>query len=76
LSGQVGLAGRRPAVAVSASAVGLALVGAGLFGLVHIVGNTWRGNPRAATFGWELSAVSFALLAGLGWLLRRDAGVR
>jgi hypothetical protein len=76
LSGQVGLAGRRPAVTVSASAVGLALLGAGLFGLVHIVGGAWRGNPRAATFGWELSAASFALLAGLGWLLRRDAGVR
>ena len=63
-------------VTVSASAVGLALVGAGLFGLVHIVGGTWRGNPRAATFGWELAAVSFALLAGLGWLLRRNAEVR
>jgi hypothetical protein len=63
-------------VAVSASAVGLALLAAGLFGLVHIVGGTWRGNPRAAIFGWELAAVSFALLAGLGWLLRRNAEVR
>jgi hypothetical protein len=51
----------------------LALVGAGLFGLWHVVvGGLVNGNPRAATFGVELAAVSAALLA-LVWFLRRRA---
>jgi hypothetical protein len=48
----------------------LALVGAGLFGLWHVVvGGLVNGNARAATFGVELAAGSGALLA-LVWFLR------
>ena len=53
--------------------VGLGLVGALLFGLIHIVGGTWHDNPQAVEFGVGLAAVSGVLLAGLVLLVRRRA---
>jgi hypothetical protein len=53
------------------AAVGLGLLGALLFGLVHIVGGTWHDNPRAVEFGIGLAAVSGVLLAALIVLVRR-----
>ena len=64
-----------PGIARAALAlVVLALVGAGLFGLWHVVvGGLVNGNPRAAAFGVGLAAASGGLLA-LVWFARRRAG--
>lgn len=52
----------------------LALLGAGLFGLWHIVvGGFVNGNPRAATFGVGLAAASGSALV-LVWFARRRTG--
>ncbi len=68
-----GLAGRPPGIVVAIVIVGLGLLGADLFGIVHIVGGSLRGNARAATFGVELAAITTALLGGLAWTVRRTA---
>jgi hypothetical protein len=52
--------------------VGLGLVGALLFGLIHIVGGTWHDNPQAVEFGVGLAGVSGVLLAGLVVFVRRQ----
>ncbi len=70
LARRLGWAGHAAATRVGAGIGSLVLVGAGLFGLIHIVGGTWHGNPRAAMFGVALSAVSFAALALLVGALR------
>ena len=50
----------------------LALTGACLFGLWHVVvGGLVNGNPRAATFGAVLASMTGAALAGLAFASRR-----
>jgi hypothetical protein len=56
--------------------VGLGLVGALLFGLIHIVGGTWHDNPQAVEFGVGLAAVSGVLLGGLVVFVRRQGRAR
>ena len=68
----LGMAGGRPAAWLVAGAIlATALTGAFLFGLVHIVGGTIRGNSAAVVFGIGLAAVTGTLLAGLALLARR-----
>ncbi len=52
--------------------VAIAMLGATLFGLWHlVVGGVVNGNPRAGTFGFVLAlAAGLPLLAGV-WLARR-----
>ncbi len=71
-----GLAGRPPGIAFAIVIVGLGLLGADLFGVIHIVGGSLRGNGRAAAFGVELAAATTALLAALAWTVRRTANRR
>jgi len=71
-----GLAGRPPAIVFAIVIVGLGLLGADLFGVIHIVGGSLRGNGRAAAFGVELAVVTTALLCGLFWAVRRTASRR
>jgi hypothetical protein len=73
IGARLGLAGRSPVLATTILIVGLGLLGADLFGLVHVVGGSLHGNDRAASFGVELSAVTTACLGGLIWALRRTA---
>jgi hypothetical protein len=73
LARSLGWAGHAGATRVGAGICGLVLVGAALFGLIHIVGGTWHGNPRAAMFGVALSTVSLAALALLVGTLRRTS---
>lgn len=47
-----------------------ALTGAALFGIVHVIGGAWHGNPRAMGFGVALATGSMWLLAGLAALVR------
>ncbi len=63
--------GRPGAWFIAGAIVAIALAGAFLFGLVHIVGGTMRGNSAAVAFGIGLSAVTGTLLAGLAVLARR-----
>lgn len=51
--------------------LGAILSGSTLFGLVHVVGGAWHGNPRAVGFGVGLASVSMAVLAGLAVVVRR-----
>jgi hypothetical protein len=64
-----------PGIARAAAAlVVLALVGACLFGLWHVVvGGLVNGNSRAATFGVGLAAASGTALV-LAWFARRRTG--
>jgi hypothetical protein len=73
IGARLGLTGRGPAVVTSVTILGLALLGSGLFGLIHVVGGTLHGNGRAASFGVELAVVSAVLLGALAWVLRRTA---
>ncbi len=49
---------------------GLVLVGATLFGLIHVVGGAWHGNPRAMGFGVALATAGMWLMAGVAALVR------
>ncbi len=71
-----GLAGRPPGIVFAIVLVGLGLLGADLFGVVHIVGGSLRGNARAATFGVELAAATTVLLGAFLWTVRRTASGR
>jgi protein-S-isoprenylcysteine O-methyltransferase Ste14 len=66
------MARRRPSAwLVGGVIVAAGLVGAFMFGLIHIVGGTWRGNSAAVWFGVGLSIVTGILLVGLALLARR-----
>jgi hypothetical protein len=53
----------------------VALVGAALFGLWHlVVGGFINGNPRAGTFGLVLAIVAGVPLVLGTWLIRRRRG--
>ncbi|MGZ6340258.1 MAG: hypothetical protein ACXWMX_00250 [Candidatus Limnocylindrales bacterium] len=55
----------------AAGVAGAALLGALLFGVVHIVGGAFHANPRAFGFGVGLSVATSTLLGGLAWLVGR-----
>ncbi len=55
----------------AAGVAGAALLGALLFGVVHIVGGAFHANPRAVGFGVGLSVATGTLLGGLAWLVGR-----
>jgi hypothetical protein len=60
------------AVRAGVLVVAIALAGAFLFGVWHVVvGGVVNGNPRAGTFGFVLAAVSGGLLAGFAVAYRR-----
>jgi len=68
------LAGSSP-VRLALLLVAAVFVGAGLFGLWHVVvGGLVHGNARAAAFGAVLATAAGASLALDAWLLRRLRG--
>ena len=70
LAAWLGIAGRSPRARLVLGMGDLALLGAILFGLVHVIGGTVRDNPAAATFGVALSLGSGLALTALTGFLR------
>ena len=70
LAARLGIAGRSPRARLVLGLGDLALLGAILFGLVHVIGGTVRDNPGAVTFGVTLSLGSGLALAALTGFLR------